>query len=122
MTAGGIPIFTITNVNIGSNYNTSNGRFTAPIAGTYQFQAMMLLRTNTNPGEATFFRNGANVVSRNLAYSMPVGTNAHDPVHFMTYINLAVGDFVDVRVSTPGGGADWYFGGGLGWFSGRLVG
>lgn len=118
---GGIIIFGSTQLNTGSAYNTSNGRFTAPIAGIYQLNAMILCRSNTNPGEATFFKNGANIISRNMAYSNPVGTNAHDPVHFMTYLSLAAGDYVDVRTSVITSG-DWYFGGGLGWFSGRLVG
>jgi hypothetical protein len=122
MSSGGVIVFGSTQINIGSGYNTSNGRFTAPVAGVYQFNAQMLLRTNTAPGEATFFRNGANVISRNLSYSLPIGANAHDPMHFMIYINLAAGDFIDVRTSIPGSGADWYFGGGLSWFCGRLVG
>lgn len=118
--ASGKPIFTSTLVNIGSNYNTSNGRFTAPTAGVYQFSAQMLLRSGTSNGEATFFKNDANVISRNLSYSMPMGSNAHDPMHFTVFLSLAAGDFVDVRVSATVG--DWYFGGGLGWFAGRLVG
>ncbi len=118
---GGKAVFTSTLVNVGSNYNTSNGRFTAPTAGIYEFSAQMLLRSSSTNGEATFYKNDANVIGRNMSYSMPVGTNAHDPVHFTIFLSLATGDFVDVRVSVVSGG-DWYFGGGLGWFAGRLVG
>lgn len=118
---GGSPIFTQTLVNVGSNYNTSNGRFTAPTAGIYEFSAQMLLRSTSTNGEATFFKNGANVIGRNMSYGMPVGSNAHDPMHFTIFLSLAAGDYVDVRVSVVSGG-DWYYGGGLGWFAGRLVG
>jgi hypothetical protein len=80
----------------------------------------MLLRSGSSNGEATFFKNDANVIGRNMSYSMPIGSNAHDPMHFTIFLSLAAGDFVDVRVSATTG--DWYFGGGLGWFCGRLVG
>ena len=121
MIGAGIPVFSSVLVNATSSYNTSNGRFTAPTSGTYQFNAMMLIRTNTSAGEMTFLKNGANVVSRNLAYSNPVGTSAHDPVHISVYLVLAAGDYIQVSVSQPSGG-DWYYGGGLGWFSGTLIG
>lgn len=119
--AAGTPVFTTATMNTGSAYNTSNGRFTAPIAGVYQFNGMMLCRTNTGAGEMTFLKNGVNVVSRNLAYSYPVGASAHDPVHITMYLSLAAGDYVQINVTQPSGG-DWYYGGGLGWFAGRLVG
>jgi hypothetical protein len=32
---------------IGSNFNTANGRFTAPVAGTYQFNAIVAINTTT---------------------------------------------------------------------------
>lgn len=118
---GGRITFTTTLLNIGSHYNTSNGTFTAPIAGVYEFSGQVLLRSNTNPGEATFFKNGANIIGRNMSYSSPIGANAHDPVHFTVFLSLAAGDTVDLRTSVVSSG-DWYFGGGLGWFAGKLVG
>lgn len=121
MLGSGTPVFTTTILNTGSGYNTSNGRFTAPVAGVYEFKAMMLVRTASGAGEMTLLKNGANVVSRNLAYSYPVGASAHDPVHISIYLSLAAGDYIQISVSQPSGG-DWYFGGGLGWFGGRLVG
>ena len=36
-TSGQDWVFPATYVNVGSNYNTSNGRFTAPVSGTYMF-------------------------------------------------------------------------------------
>jgi hypothetical protein len=35
--AGTVAVFNQTNINVGGHYNTSNGRFTAPITGTYYF-------------------------------------------------------------------------------------
>lgn len=117
------PVFANTLINIGNNYSTSTGRFTAPIAGVYEFNAMLLVRSSSVAAELTFRKNNVNVVSRNLAYSNPVGSGGHDPVHYSMYIELAANDYVVPWISVNGGsGTDIYFGGGLGWFSGRLVG
>ena len=46
--------------NTGSNYNTSNGRFTAPVSGNYFFRAHTLI-SNASSGEAriAIYKNGA---------------------------------------------------------------
>ena len=43
----GVAVFPAADVNIGSCYSTSTGKFTAPIAGTYYFSALMLSNINT---------------------------------------------------------------------------
>jgi hypothetical protein len=117
------PIFTSTLVNTGGNYSTSTGRFTAPISGTYEFNCMLLVRSSSVAAEMTFRKNGANVVGRNLAYSNPSGAGGHDPAHYSIFIDMSAGDYVTPWISVNGGsGTDIYYGGGLGWFSGRLVG
>jgi hypothetical protein len=117
----GRPAFNTTNVNIGSGYNTSNGLFTAPAAGLYQMNAMMCLRANNTYAELTFLRNGAGIVNRNLALGWPVGASSHLPIHIQAFIQLAASDTVEVRAFFPGAG-DYYYGEGLGWFSGTLIG
>lgn len=117
------PIFTSTLINAGNNYSTSTGRFTAPISGTYEFNCMLCVRSSSAAAELTFRKNGSNVVGRNLAYSNPSGAGGHDPAHYSIYIDLAANDYITPWISVNGSsGTDVYYGGGLGWFSGRLVG
>lgn len=53
--------------NIGSNFNSSNGRFTAPVAGMYHFMASVLfININTNGPGILIYKNGSFV-----AYGSP---------------------------------------------------
>jgi hypothetical protein len=116
--------FSNTDLNIGGNYSTATGRFTAPIAGVYQFNCMGLYRANGGASrvELTFFRNGANVSSRGLAYASPTSAGQHhQAVHIQYIANLAAGDFIQPYglVASP---ANFYLIERLSWFSGRLLG
>lgn len=56
-------VFTSTAVNVGSNYSTSTGRFTCPVAGTYMFMWGSLFGTNNTVGRFYLRLNGSQVVS-----------------------------------------------------------
>ena len=60
----GVIVFTNTttlgNHNTGNHYNTSNGRFTAPVAGRYQINARMLTNSSTNAYMIYLLRVNAN--------------------------------------------------------------
>jgi len=70
----------------GSNFNTSNGRFTAPVSGWYHFSTMYYLYNNNNSTSSyihTFFmRNGSvnTTPSSRIPYNINMhgNTNSHD--------------------------------------------
>ena len=114
-------------VDSNADYNTGNGRYTAPVDGKYEFHAAALLRalSSSGSGELTFYKNGSNVSARSFGYSH-IGsggsTGDHDHMHIHCILDLSSGDYIDFRVHDLNGGLDFYFSQGLGYFSGKLLG
>ena len=119
---------TITECNVGGHYKTSGtdiGKFVAPVNGNYFFSAGVLLRLRSGTsgsGELTFYKNNSNISARSLGYSFVVGSNDHDNVTITAIISLAAGDKVHLQSHACSSGLDWYWGQGLGNFSGYLIG
>lgn len=114
-TATQVIIFNTAAYNVGSGYNTSNGRFTATVAGLYSFSYQIFL----NPGNANtpvgFYKNGTLEIFYNPQTTMyGMGLTA--------LISLAAGDYVDVRVRSGGGNVVVFNGGDHTQFRGYLVG
>ena len=53
--------FSTAQVNIGTHYNTSNGRFTAPVAGTYQFAVASIGNAASTTYRFRFYKNGSSL-------------------------------------------------------------
>lgn len=101
--------FNVTRINIGSHYNTSTYRFTAPIAGVYQFTYSLFYEAGQgqNNHDTALYVNGADLMggpgASDQIGSRP-GTDRITVVH-TALISLSANDYVEVRAreSTSGG-------------------
>jgi hypothetical protein len=111
-------IFNLTEYNIGSHFNTSNGRFTAPVAGVYQFNFYSIYYGPLTNGAISFRKNnGAFTSGYNIHYS--TSATGWENIHYSTSVYLNAGDYVSIMNS---GGSTQYHGDDWSSFSGYLVG
>ena len=107
--------------NIGSDYSTSNGRFTAPVAGRYLFTFMLLIDPTSNGQyeRVLFAVNGAT----NVAYGDSLvdlqfaSLSSYHALTGSTIINLSANDYVNLSNSGQGG----TYGSNYGSFCGHLL-
>ena len=103
----GIIVFNVEDFDIGGNYDTSNGRFTAPVAGIYYFcfDALVTNATNNvaladgNSTRVSFFKNGSEFVGSQRAYYRTDGASQYNTIYRTDLIQLAVNDYIQVNVS-----------------------
>ena len=96
-TAGHVFDFNTTVYNVGSHFDTTNHRFTAPVNGKYLFTASFITNDGSPEGRITFYVNGANSVS-----SLQFGINGSNTgggggTNASSIIQLSASDYVDVR-------------------------
>lgn len=91
---------------VGSNFNTSTYRFTAPIAGKYFLALNIYLAANGNQDAYPRFNVNGSFVQYSYLYQT-VGGTIHNTVAVNRIFNLSVGDYVDVTFSGNG----TYYGG-----------
>jgi len=111
-TTSPVPFPSVTGTNLGghntgSHYNTSNYRFTAPVAGRYLFHVHMgIVNITANGGNGYPY---LRINSTSVAYSyvqMPASAS-YAPANVTQIFNLAANDYVDV---TFGGSNSTYYG------------
>ena len=86
------PLGIVTNVNIGSHFNATNGRFTAPVDGYYFFSAEF----SRIAGNATLelYKQGSSSGIRNLSYGDQWESVSVSGIIYLTasqYVNLRFG-------------------------------
>ena len=107
-----IPSANITMVyNVGSAFDTSNSRFIVPsgYAGKYIFHVKFLGNNNTNVYRGEFYKNGNTVYNTTNGVTSQARTSEGDSgygqVENTLFIDLAVGDYIEVYIknstSTP---------------------
>ena len=107
-------------VNVGSHFSTSNGRFTAPVAGQYQISINVAMWVG-NTSYLTIFKNGQYNSPYQLVYNADLG--AYQNMTMNRVMTLAAGDYIQPGFYASSGSYATYIpGGGYIQFSGYLIG
>ena len=115
--SSGTLVFNSVLENVGNGYNSSNGRFTAPVAGVYVFTGAILQSNSGSQFDVNIRYNGA---TTNKGASMRAQFTGHSTIQVSETLKLNANDYVDIYVSSSnvhiGGSGNW-----VGW-QGTLLG
>lgn len=114
-TPNGIAVFPTVFLNIGGCYNASNGRFTAPVAGSYQIDVGLLRETDAGAGNALLYLNGS-LIAQSEMYSNN-GFTGYKRMTGAFVLGLNANDYVQVYTNQT-----IHLGGNHNTFSGFLIG
>lgn len=120
-TPGNVVIFANVAFNIGSCYNSSNGRFTAPLAGVYYFRYKQLA-ASASAGEyrVALYVNGAAYGGLRYIHQQTANTWNHLIASGHVYMNA--GDYVNVMFESAADSLALYNSSGWDNFTGHFVG
>nr|BAR36266.1 hypothetical protein [uncultured Mediterranean phage uvMED] len=115
---GTVIVFNSVKFNIGSHYNNSNGRFTAPTAGKYQFSFGGMAYGTPGDFQIRIQKNGSNYFNNNGSGS---GDATFEPYGFTVLMDMVVGDYANCYVYSSTSAVLYATGTTWNIFSGHLV-
>lgn len=93
----GVITYNTVYVNVGSHYSTSNGRFTAPVAGTYMFTTQFIRNASGTVARRRFIKNGGTTgVNGNRHFRSDSVGSYGDNGALVVVITLAANDYIQV--------------------------
>jgi hypothetical protein len=99
LAANDVFVFNTAELNVGGHYNTSNGRFTAPITGRYVFHFFSIYTGDANSDSIEMYKNGSRMYGGDVHFTNSIGS-AWDCVHYSRVIQLSSGDYVHMQTRT----------------------
>lgn len=96
-------IFPTTLVNIGNHYNTSNGIFTAPVAGTYKFWWSFIGNNVNDVYRYSILKNNASLNFQLRIDTGATGTEYGSNGSYSIVLTLTVNDTIRIYFSSDGG-------------------
>ena len=98
VSAGNIIQYNTVNVNNGNHYNSSNGRFTAPVAGFYFFSYGTIKNNTNNVTRLHIYKNGSRIYNAGRHLRMDSGQSYGDNGAMTIVVSLAVSDYISIKV------------------------
>lgn len=100
--SSGIVVFNIESFDIKSEYNNSNGVFTAADSGYYFFESNLVIQATTTPTtlHSYMFYNGATIIAHGNATSIPSGNLFTPAMTSLIYLNAGDTILINVSVTT----------------------
>ena len=116
---GSTIIFNAVDFNNGSHYNNTNGTFTAPTAGKYQFSVTGMAAGGNSDFQVRIQKNGSNYFNNNGSGR---GQSTFEPYGFTVLMDLAANDTVKCTIYSSNA-SSYFYGSGTTWnkFSGSLI-
>jgi hypothetical protein len=97
-----VMICNVANLNQGSHYNTSNGKFTCPVAGIYQVTAYTM-DGNSSAGGAVYLRVKVSGTTNGTDAGSYTASNSHAGAHISKLVSCTAGQELTVTYYSTSG-------------------